>query len=185
MKVSDRFIHKSLLTVSVLSVLSGPLQGWQPNASDLDHAIRGGDFATYLGNTSTWLDAQVPATPSESALVALLKNPLVWLVLDQRQLIAKVRPNKLGAFVKAQRANQGFLDGLLRNASAMDLFLEGAVPIGLAARERNEGTINSSSLEIWQGILAADPDAKSGIYQKLAIATALAPPRAFAWLGYS
>ena len=32
------------------------------------------------------------------------------------------------------------------------------------------------SLATWRRILAADPDARSGIYQKLAIATALAPP---------
>jgi hypothetical protein len=36
--------------------------------------------------------------------------------------------------------------------------------------------LNPASLQIWQKILKADPDAKDGIYQKLAIATALRPP---------
>ncbi len=57
----------------------------------------------------------------------------------------------------------------------MDLYLEGAVPIGLGAREENNYTLDTAALEIWKQILQADPDARDGLYLKLAIATALCP----------
>ena len=73
-------------------------------------------------------------------------------------------------------ANQAFLAWLLKNTPAMELYLEGVVPIGLAAREANTYTLDTAALEIWKKILDADPDAKDGLYLKLAIATAIAPP---------
>ena len=50
------------------------------------------------------------------------------------------------------------------------------MPLGWAARERNDYTLNTAALETWKQILAVDPDAKEGLPLKLAIATALAPP---------
>lgn len=58
----------------------------------------------------------------------------------------------------------------------MDLYLQGATPLGTGQREQNQWTLSTASLEIWNKIRNADPEAKAGMYQKLAIATALAPP---------
>jgi hypothetical protein len=58
----------------------------------------------------------------------------------------------------------------------MDLYLEGVVPIGIAARERNSYTLPVAALDTWKKILNADPDSKEGLYLRLAIATAVAPP---------
>lgn len=58
----------------------------------------------------------------------------------------------------------------------MELYLEASVPIGLAAREEDSYRLPVAALEIWQKILSTDPAAKNGIYLKLAIATAIAPP---------
>jgi len=159
-------------------VCSGAVSGfaWEPNAGELDAAIKSGDFAGYLAGATTWLNQKAPAKPSESALVGLLKDSVFLAVLDRRQLIAKTGADKLGAFATADSANQSFLAWMLKNTQAMELYLEGAVPIGLAAREENKYSLNTMALEIWKNILKADPDAGEGLYLKLAIATALAPP---------
>lgn len=152
------------------------IHAWEPSPKDLDAAINAGDFTGYLANTSTWLNQKVPATLNETALGTLLKDPAFFSALDQWQLIAKTGADKLGAFAKADPANRAFLIWLLKNTPAMELYLEGVVPIGLAAREANTYKLDTAALEIWKKILNADPDSKDGIYLKLAIATAIAPP---------
>ena len=176
MKTPEKPTLQSLLRAALLGVLATHLQAWEPNARDLDSAVQAGDFAGYLADTNTWLNRKTPPTPDENSLQKLLKDPDFLAVIDQRQLIAKTGADKLAAFAKAHPANQAFLGWLLKNAPAMELYLEGAVPLGLAAREANTYALPVSALEIWKNILAADPDAKDGLYLKLAIATALAPP---------
>ncbi|MCF7674790.1 MAG: hypothetical protein K9M97_05560, partial [Akkermansiaceae bacterium] len=167
---------KSLAAGILLCALPAPLHAWEPNAKDLDTAIKSGDFSGYLTNTTAWLDQKTPPKPGENALGALLKDPVLLMVLDQRQLIARTGAAELGSFAKADPANQAFLTWLLRNTPAMDLYLEGCVPLGLAAREQDAYTLSTAALERWKDILKADPDAKDGLYLKLAIATAIAPP---------
>ena len=169
-------IIQSLIAGALLCSLSAPLQAWEPTTTALDAAIKTGDFAGYLAAATAWLNQKFPAKPDQNALAALLKNPVFLSVLDQGQLIAKTGADKLGAFAKAGPANQAFLSWLLKNTQAMELYLEGLVPIGLAAREANTYKLDTAALEIWKKILNADPDAKEGIYLKLAIATAIAPP---------
>ena len=176
MKAVGTATLNSLIVTALLGSLSARLHAWEPNAKDLDSAINSGDFAGYLTNVTTWLDQKAPAQPSEAALETLLKNPMFLMALDQRQLIAKTGADRVGDFAKADSANPAFLGWLLKNPPAMDLYLEGSVPIGLANREKNAYTLNPASLAIWQKILKADPDAKDGIYQKMAIATAILPP---------
>jgi len=166
----------SFLAAALLGPLASALHAWQPNASDLDAAVKAGDFKGYLASATAWLNQKTPTTPDAAAMAKLLQDPLVLLALDQRQLIAKTGADQLAAFAKADPANQTFLSYLLKNTPAMELYLEGTVPIGLAAREDNKYTLSVAALGIWQKILAADPDAKNGIYQKLAIATAISPP---------
>lgn len=168
------------LVMCGLSLLPlGSAQAWEPSATELDAALKAGDVSGYFSNISTWLNARVPADPgriSEAALQALLKDPAFVNALDQRQLIAKLGVAETGAFAKAESANAEFLGGLLKSTPTMDLLLEAVGPTPLAARDDNSYRLAPGMLERWQKILQADPDAKAGIYQKLAIATALRPP---------
>jgi len=179
-KTTARLTIKSLIACTILWSLPANLRAWEPNASDLEAAIKSGDFGGYLTNATTWLNqkapANEPAKADEAALGALLRDPVFANTLDQRQLIFKTGADKLGAFAKADPANQAFLTWLLKNTQAMDLYLEAVVPLGLAAREQNNYTLSVGTLEIWKKILNADPDAKEGLYLKLAIATAIRPP---------
>lgn len=176
MKTVYKSAHNFLLAGTLLCSLVAQVQAGEPNASDLDSAIKSGDFSDYLTKANTYLNQMVPAQAEEKTLALLLRNPQFLTVLDQRQFIAKTGAEKLSNFSKASPDNQAFLAWLLKNTPAMDLYLEGAVPIGLATREKNEYSLDPASLEIWQKILRSDPDAKDGIYQKLAIAIALRPP---------
>jgi hypothetical protein len=139
-------------------------------------AIQAAEFGTYLADLTTWLGQQTPAQPTAAALAALLEEPGFGTVLAQRQLLVKLGTDPLGGFAKAAPANRTFLAWLLKNRVAMELYLEGAVPIGLAAREKNDYTLSTATLEIWRKIFEADPESTDGLWLKLAIATALAPP---------
>jgi hypothetical protein len=179
MKTLQKETAQSVIACIVLLLLPANVRAWEPNNNDLDAAINTGDFAGYFSNISTWLNQKVPADASgisEAAMTALLKDPVLANALDQRQLLSKHGVGNVGAFAKADQNNKTFLTWLLRNAPAMDLYLEGAVPLGIAAREQNSYTLNTVSLDIWKRIFFADPDSKDGLYLRLAIATALAPP---------
>ena len=176
MKTIGTLTIKSLIACALLFTLPARLHAWQPNAADLDSAIKTGDFAGNQSNATAWLNQKAPTTLSETAMGALLKDPVFLNTLDQRHLVSKIGADKLGAFAKADPANQAFLTWLLKNTQAMELYLEGAVPIGLVAREADKYTLDTAALEIWKKILNADPDAKDGLYLRLAIATAIAPP---------
>ena len=170
---------KSLVACALLCSLGGPLHAWEPNSKDLDEAISSGEFAGYCANLSSWLSQKVPSDPAKltpAALTALLKDPVVAPALAQRQLIAKAGPDKLGAFAKADAANKPFLTWLLKDRQVMDLYLEGATPVSLGAREDNSWGLSTGALDIWKKIYLADPESKQGMPLKLAIATALRPP---------
>lgn len=143
-------------------------------ADDLDAAIASGDFASYFAGVTASLNRRTPA--SEDALMAVLKEPAFRRMLDQRHLLAKHGVERVGAFAKADPGNRRFLAWLLRNTTAMDLYLESAVPTGLAARDEDTYTLDVTTLAVWKRILDADPAAKEGLLLKLAIATAAAPP---------
>jgi hypothetical protein len=164
-------------SASLLLPVSSP--AWEPSAKDLDAAINTGDFAGYFTNISTWLNEKVPAAPGsmpETAMKALLKDPVFVNTLDQRQFLSKCTVANLNAFAKADPANQAFLIWLLKNTQVMDLFLEAVGPTAIAERDKNGYTIPVETLDIWRKIVNSDPDAKDGIYLKLAMATAIAPP---------
>ena len=176
------FMNKaSQFCIVCLTLLSLPIssQAWAPSQRDLDAAIHDGDFAAYFTNLSAWLSQQVPADPiriSEEAMKPLLNNPVFVSALDQRQFMFKHGLAELEAFARANPTNQAFLPWLLKNRQALDLYLEGAVPVGIKAREQNSYKLSAKSLEIWKNILNADPEAKEGLYLRLTIATALRPP---------
>jgi hypothetical protein len=172
-------LSRWLVSAGTSLLLSITSQAADPDTRDLDAAINSGDFAPYVGNLTTWLGRKVPAEAnrlSETDLKSLLKQPLLNAALVQRQFIAKAGADTLATFAKADPANKKFLTWLLRNTAAMELCLEAATPTGLTAREDNSWILPGETLELWKMLFAADPDAKDGIYLKLAIATALLPP---------
>jgi hypothetical protein len=175
MKTSTTIL-KPLLVALLSGTLASHLHAWEPGAKELDAAISSGDFAGYLSNATTWLNQKTPAGLDQGALEALPKDPVFRTVLDQRHLIAKTGADKLSAFAKADPDNKVFLSWLMSSAPIMDLYLEAVVPLGIAAREEDSYTLDTAALELWKKLLKADPDAKEGIYLKMAIATAIAPP---------
>lgn len=155
------------------------LHAWEPGAKELDAAIKAGDFTGYFTNMSAWLGQKLPAAPGQvtaASLQALLKDPVFINTLDQRQFIAKLGADKTAAFAKADPDNAGFLAALMNNTQVMDMLLESVGPTPIPARDQNAYSMAPETLNIWKKILNADPQAKDGIYQKLAIATAIAPP---------
>jgi hypothetical protein len=174
-KMKKTTIH-ALLTGAVLWALPAIARAWEPGEKEIDAAVKSADFAGYLNGATTWLNGKLPANADHASLTALLKDPVFHSVLDQRQFIAKTTPEKLAAFAKADPANQAFLSWLMKNTEALDLYLIAVVPLGLPAREDNSYMLSTEALGIWNKIMLADPDAKQGIYLKLAIATGLLPP---------
>jgi len=157
-----------------------------PASDGLERAIRSGDFSSHLAELATRLNQQVAADAkkiSESAVVALLERPDLLGALARHRLISKHGVENLGEFARADPANADFLGWLLRNTQAMDLYLLGATPTGRAKREADDYALDTGSLLLWRRILEADPDAREGIYLKLAIAVALAPPQSMSYVG--
>ena len=155
------------------------LRASDPTPRDLDAAIATADFSTYFANLSTYIAQKNPADPSKISpltLEPLFKSPPFASALAQRQFIAKVSPQKLAAFTKADPANPPFLNWLLKNPLALDLFLLTATPLSIPAREDNSYSISTTTLDHWKKIFTADPDSKSGVPLRLAIATSLRPP---------
>jgi hypothetical protein len=168
---------KTLVAGSMLGMLSAPLHAWEPTAKDLDNAIKTGGFASYLTNASAWLGAKAPNGEPEKIVEAarggLFKDALFANTLAQRQLIEKCGADKLGAFAKAEPANQTLLAWLMQNTQAMDLYLEGGVPLDKQY---------IGSLGVLCSIMA-DPDARQGLYLRLALATSLAHAKPFKAFG--
>ncbi len=165
--------------VGVLAMGQASLYAWEPNANDLDAASKTGDFAGYYGNLTAWLNQKAPAAPagiSDEAMKGLLKDPAFVSALDQRQFIAKCTLANLNAFAKADPANGPFLAWILKSPQIMELFLEGVGPTVIDARDGNGYTVPPETLGIWQRIYNADPQSREGIYLRLAMATAIAPP---------
>jgi hypothetical protein len=166
-----------LLVPTLLLMTPMSLHAWEPNAKDLDDAIKKGDFAGYLTQATAWLAEKAPSGEPDAiaaaARGALLKETALVSTLGQRQLIARCGADKLGAFAKAGAANQTFLVWFLKDTQALDLYLEAGVP-------NDKDYVGS--LGVLRSIIAADPDARKGLYLRLALATALAhakPGKAF------
>lgn len=169
----------SFFASALLGLLPSSLLAWEPNAKDLDAAVERGDFAEYLTNVTTWLSQKAPADSSQlskDTLLPILQDPNVSLALAQRQFIAKVGAAPLGTFAKADAANKAFLSWLLKDSEALHEYLLAATPLSIPAREDNSYGLSTSTLHNFKTIVTADPQAKEGIYRRLAMATALRPP---------
>jgi hypothetical protein len=155
------------------------IQAAAPTGSELDAAIKTGDFGAYSVSLATWLGAELPADTnkiSEQAVKALLDDPAVANAVDQWQLLTRVGAANVGAFAKSDQQSQAFLAWVLKDTKVMDLCLLACVPTGLKAREEDKWTLPVDALELWKKIYYADSDSRQGLYLKLAIATAIAPP---------
>ena len=164
------------IIVCVALVSLAPASHAAPGATGQAVAVNLDDLTAHGGKLTKWLNEKTPAAANDAALKALIKDPAFLNALDQRQLIVKVGADKLAAFIKESADNKAFVAWLLGNTEALELFLEGAVPPGNSQREANNYGISINALAIWNKIRLADPDAKQGIYQKLAMATGLRPP---------
>lgn len=168
-----------LIVCSMLLLLPTSTYAWEPNARDLDEAVKTGDFAEYFANISTWLNKKMSAYSrgiSEAAVKRLLRNPAFVNALAQRQVISKLGVGNIEGFARGDQDNRTFLSWLLRNTEAMELYLEGATPIGIRHRKDNSWGLPVSALGIWNRIFSADPESKEGVYLRLAIAIGLNPP---------
>lgn len=155
------------------------LLAWEPTAQEMNAAIHSGEFAAYQEKLTAWLREKAPADPkqmSPEALLSLLDEPKVALPLAQRQLIAKIGAGSLGSFAKADPANKAFLEWLLNNGDALSEYLLTATPLSIPARDSNDYTLSTQPLHHWRTIVTADPDAREGIYRRMAIATSFRPP---------
>ena len=99
----------------------------------------------------------------------------VGLALSRHQLLRKVGAPTLQAFRK-DRAQEAFLTWLWDNPTALQLFLEGATPLGLTQRDEDKTPIKPETLVLWSQLWNGDPQSHDGLFLKLAIATALLPP---------
>lgn len=154
--------------------------------ADIDAAISSGDFAGCQTALAERLAGKLPADAAGVTVAAveqLVADPAMRTALGQWQFIAKLGADKLAAFAKGGPANAEFLAWILKSPDVMDAFLLAAVPTGFAKRDENSYGIDAAALGIWKTIHDADPDAKSGMCLRLAMATALAPPPAQS--GYS
>jgi len=102
---------------------------------------------------------------SETTLKDLLKDPNFAHTLDQRQFIAGHGVAELRKFAETDQDNRTLLAWFLHDTRTMDLYLEAVT---------GQGSVGA--LERLRQIIKADPDAKQGVYLKLAMAIALWPP---------
>jgi hypothetical protein len=169
MKSITRFTTHSLAACAMVWSLPA-------HALDADGAIRSGNFGGYLNEVTALLKQKAAGKTDAAGLEALLKDPALANAVAQRQFIAKLGPDKLAAFVKADAGNAAFASWVLKDTAALGEYLEAHVPVHLAAREQHAWTINPATLELWKKIVTADPEAKTGLPMKIAIATAIRPP---------
>jgi len=158
-----------------LAIVAGRLPAAEPAAA-LDQAITSGDFAPFLVAADAWLTERTPANADRAALEALVADPAFRRVVDQRKLVAACGADVIGAFSKAAPANQAFLKWLVGDTAALDLLLEGAVPLSLGMRDKGDWRLPAAALEILARIVASDADARAGMPLRIAVATALSPP---------
>lgn len=169
----------TVAAMAALACLPARIWAWEPNGADLDAAIKSGDFNRYVTDLTAWLNLKAPASPAaltDKSMAALFRQPTLAAALAQRQFITKVGADKLGAFAKAAPANQAFLTWVLRSTEAMENALEGATPVTLGPRNDNSWGFPVSALELWNRISQADPESRTGVCLRLAIATGLNPP---------
>ena len=102
-------------------------------------------------------------------------DPAAALALARHQLLRKVGAPALQAF-RQEGPRAAFLAWLWEDANALNLFLEGATPLGLTQREEDKWTIKVEVLERLSRLWGADEESRRGVPLRLAMATALLPP---------
>jgi hypothetical protein len=177
MKLPTNHKIRPLTTCALLLLVPVSIFAGQPTNADRDAAINSGDFAAYSTKLSAWLNMKIPAGGGISAntLGTLLKDPVFANTLAQRQFIAKTGADALTALTKDESGKK-FLTWILQSTEAMEHCLEGVTPVASNERASQSYRIPLGSLNIWKRIYEADPESRSGLYLKLAIATGQNPP---------
>jgi len=183
-QIEERMSALVAIACSIALLLPRVGFGEGPDDRALSQAIRSADFTRYFEDLTAWLGRRVPTDPAditEPALNALLADPTFKKALVQRHFMAKVWGSlpgvqNLGAFAKAAPANKEFLAWLLRNEYAMDTALLTRTPSAGFARADDSWSLNAGDLTRWRQVWEADPQSRSGLYLRLAIAVAIRPP---------
>lgn len=184
--VSDRFVRAAVCAVLLLVVWGSVAARVTAAGADVKAAIASGDFAGCQTALAEGLVGKLPAQAAgitATALEPLVAEPAVRTAIDQWRFSATFGADTLAAFAKGGPGNADFLGWVMTSPEVMDAFLLAAVPTGFAKRDENASVLPAAALGIWKAIHDADPDAKSGMCLRLAMATALAPPPAQS--GYS
>ncbi|MCH2059644.1 MAG: hypothetical protein MK183_03365 [Verrucomicrobiales bacterium] len=170
----NRFIIPASLCISLALTVLCPAA-----IPEVQDALKSGSLSAYHGQVTEFINRRVAVHLSgntKKSLQHLLDEPALRRALAQRQLIGKLGAARIDEFAKGGKTQKAFLGSLLLNTPAMEHALEGATPIGHSHRQQDKWTIPISALGIWHHLLNSDPDAQSGIYLKLALATGLNPP---------
>jgi hypothetical protein len=171
-------MNSFLLPASLVILLSSVT--WCPGTlPEVKGALQKASISTYHEQVTQWINQRVAKhskVTTKAGLQELLDDATLRQALAQRQLLEKLGAGNIDSFVKGNEKRQAFLGRLLLNSPAMEHALEGATPIGRSHRDQDKWSIPLSALEIWYQLLSSDPDAQSGIYLKLALATGLNPP---------
>ena len=147
--------------------------------SEVKNALKNGNINDYHAQITERINRRISdhfKNSTKQSLLHLLDEPELRRILAQRQIIGKIGAASIDGFAKGNAQQKIFLGNFFTNTKAMEYALEGATPIGRSHREQDKWNIPISALEIWHQLLSSDPDARSGLYLKLAIATGLNPP---------
>lgn len=135
------------------------------------------DFADEQARLSSLLTAR--ASGLGFAEVADLRqfdaDPATATALARHQFIRKVGAPALRTF-RQEGPQAAFLAWLWEEPAALNLFLEGATPLGLNPRDEDKWTIKVEVLARWSRLWGADEESRRGVPLRLAMATALLPP---------
>lgn len=189
MKQLNRRIWRRVVVCGMFLSFAAHLHAWEPNAEDLDVAIKAGNFTGHFTNLTNWLNERIPTDPgkiTEAGMKELLKDPVFIGALVQRQFIAALGVDNAGAFVRVDSTHKDFLDWLMEDtqegdyhyfalpATFLDWVLQNTEAMDLCLL--SGGAPSTKSLDVWRKLVNADPESKEGIYLKLAIAVSLSAP---------
>lgn len=119
-------------------------------------------YSDFFNKLTLFINQKVGSNISSSSLENNLADKNFKKALAQRELLRKVGTSTIEDFITTPEKKE-FMDWLLDNTDAMNLFLEGGEP----------DTEYSKAFNVWYEIWSKDPDSHTGYELKLAIASAM------------
>ncbi|GKX27736.1 hypothetical protein SH1V18_02160 [Vallitalea longa] len=146
----------SLLPVNTYNVSANS------NTLSLPVATENTEYSELYNQLTTYINEKVVKDTSESALNNYLKDANFEKAIAQREFIRKAGVSTVEEYVDTEE-KRNFMNWVLNNTEAMNLFLEGGEPTSSYPK----------AFDVWFEIFTKDPDSYTGYELKLAIATAL------------